>query len=281
MSNLQESFDNLFIKFIGSKSRDSFHLGYELKKYREDELIDFIRRDILGYCLTDKEYQEYKALPDKKDFLKKAWSRISTAPEDKQGDWGEFLLYAILKYHFKYDKKLTKVKIKTAKGQQVNGFDCAHFSIANEKLSLYLGEAKFYKDFDNALQKAKTSIESLLQIKKVEDEISILVDHLDNESDKESYNKARKILESGITLDEIKFIIPVLLTYNSLTVSEHEIENQRFKQDLKKEIEKKFSKINNINFNLSLDCKLEFILLPFYCVTDVKKKLKKIQDANI
>lgn len=235
---------------------------------------------MLGYCLTDKEYQKYLNSPDSEDFTKTAWSRISTAPADKKGDFGEFFLYAILKYYFKFDEKLTKAKIKTARGDQIKGFDCAHFSLSqNDLLTLYLGEAKFHKSFSKALSSAIESIQSLSKITKIKDEISILIDHLDNESDKENYRNARSILNSGISLDKIKFVIPVLLTYDSGVVSQHTIDDNQFNLDLVREIRKKFKAINE-KFNSPFpNFSLWIILLPFHNVEDVKNNLEKVQSA--
>ena len=283
MADLSKEFINIVIRFVECSityQKDSFHLDYEFEEYRQSKLIEFIRRDIVGFCLTDKEYEKYIEDPSQEDFVRTAWRRISTAQSDKKGDFGEFLLYAILKYHYCLNHRVAKIKIKTARGDQVKGFDCAHFQITNNKLTLFLGEAKFYQNFTSALRSAGKSLEQLTQIDKIEDEISMLVDNLENESDKEEYKRAREILYSGISRDQINFKIPILLTYDSRAVKNHNSKNQWFEQELKTEIQDHFLKIQNKPFPSFNNFQINFCILPFYSVEDFKEKLEIFREAG-
>ena len=284
--NLKQNFNNLFLNGARREKiffTEGFHLGYELKVYRQQELINFIRRDIVGYCLTDIEYTKYMDNAESEDFIQKAWLRISKAPASKKGDWGEFILYAILKYKYNISDRLAKVKIKTSRGDQVKGFDCAHFKLDKEnKLTLFLGESKFYKDFSNALSRAIKSVHELTNINKVKDEVSLLKDHLEDDSNQESYRKAREILNSGISLDEINFVIPVFLTYESATVKKFNSASETFKEEIKKELTNHFDSIDtNKNKIPSLsNFKFCFFLLPLSDVENIKQRLEQVREAN-
>ena len=267
----------LICESSNSSNHQGFHLGYELNVYRQKALADFIARDIVGYCLTDKEYKNYLNNPESEDFIKTAWNRISTAQANKKGDWGEFILYAILKYKRDISNKLTKVKIKTARGDQVKGFDCAHFKVENKKLTLVLGESKFHQTFYSGLSQAMNSIKGLLNMDKTKDEISLLIDHLENESEAEDYTTARNILNSGYSLDNIKFVIPIFLTYNSDVVDKFNVFCENYEMEIKAELEVFFKKAQDKIAGIPIYPNFKFLIfiLPFKDIDSFRNLLEE------
>src|ERR1035437_2376201 len=118
-----------------SGSRFGFHLDYETKIYREKALAGLIRDSVEYFALTHEEFEEFIQKGDLISARRKAWGRISTANKNKKGDYGELLLFLLL--HFRLAERperfVTKVRLRSARGDQIKGFDCAHFTIENDE----------------------------------------------------------------------------------------------------------------------------------------------------
>src|SRR4051812_15581790 len=90
----------------------------------------------------------------------------------KRGEFGELLLHAALRSHFNSESAVSKLFYKTGDNDTVKGFDCVHV-VANEEtngLELWLGEAKFYADVADAMQKAIASLEELTETQRLKRE---------------------------------------------------------------------------------------------------------------
>jgi len=275
---LQQKFDNLvfFLEFFET-DKNTFHLDYQASDYRQENLATFIRENIIYHCLTEKELDSYFENPGDTTIYTEAANRISNRPKDKKGDYGEFLLFLLLHYYYKKPKLITKIKIKTSGGDEVKGFDCAHFTLDSDKLILWLGEAKFYKDFSSGLNNSIKSIKKLSKLESIENEISIIKSHIDNESDNEKFQKIKNIINSGISLDKIHFKIPVLLTYDCDIIKKYSQIDDNFKQELKEEVEKFYGKISKRKVSLASNFSLLFILFPFKDITNFKSRLEEIE----
>lgn len=215
--------------------KDSFHLDYENRKYRQSDLVKLIRDTVLFFALTPDELSKINAETIHK-LQNRAWRRISDRPKEKKGDYGELLLFLILEVFYPARKLVTKVRLRSSMGDEIKGFDCAHFSIdENNKICLWLGEAKFHQSFSTAISKAVESLNQHISGKTLKDEISILEGN-NTEIDEEIRAKIEDYLNSGISLDKMKFKVPTLLTYDSNVVSSHQEVCDEFKKKLNERI---------------------------------------------
>lgn len=153
MEEIKQRIRNLVYLFSVSFQCDdnlnAYHLNYENKRYRQDELAKLIRDSIFYFALTEKELLDYSTPERVSEITSAAWSRISKANRNSKGDFGEHLLFLLLTHFFPTEKFVTKVRLRSNLKDQIKGFDCAHFSIDNEQVSLWLGEAKFHQSFFN------------------------------------------------------------------------------------------------------------------------------------
>lgn len=285
METLTKRIEKLIYKFSltvkkGKWEHIPLHLDYEDGKYRQNEIKNIIRDALPHFALTPAEYKEYTDTNDDGEKQRLAWSRISKRPKFQKGDYGEILLFLILKVFFNSEKLVTKVKLKTG-NQEVYGYDCAHFTIENDEPVLWLGESKFYNNFSNALSKAFESLEKHCCTKFTKDEFSFLEPHIELNKDFPHYDKLRDKLKLIESFDSIKIRVPVFITYDCDKIKNHrDIKTQEFLSDFQEEFNEKRSSIEGKNLTLNSNFELIFILLPFESVKEIKEQVDQLEKAN-
>lgn len=286
MDKLKQRIEGLIFHFDISSSSGTWEkypytLDYENDKYRQDELVKIIRDTVIHFALTSDEVTLLKETNDFGEMSRKAWSRISKAKKNQKGDFGELLLFLMLVAFFPAQKFVTKVRLRSSMMDQIKGFDCAHFSLEDDKIYLWLGEAKFHSTFSNAISGAMESINDHCKVDYLKDEISILASNIEINNQFEHFDKINKVLNGSVSLDKINIRIPVLLTYDcSLLKKYTDIENENFIDEMEKEFYKKFITIDKQQKKLKNNIELIFIILPLDSVQDIKNQLEKIEEAN-
>ncbi|NQZ79960.1 MAG: DUF1837 domain-containing protein [Colwellia sp.] len=285
MKKLYKRFSKLVFKFTsavdtGDISKHPYHLNYESGVYREKELIRIIRDAMPNFALTPDEYSRLKADDDIGEMFRIGFSRISKAKKNKKGDYGELLLFLLLKTFYDAERLVTKVRLRSSVKDQVKGFDCAHFVVnENNEVQLWLGEVKFYKSFSDAVSDILSEISDHTKSEYLKDEFSILLPNIESNKGIEVPESIIEFLDGTITLDDVKIVIPALVTYESALIKKHQKVDDVFKDKIKKEFENKFKTINKHNVNLPENVEIFFILLPLEDVTSIKTELEKIEEA--
>ena len=284
MEALKTYVDNLIFYFKIDLStqqnfkKDTFHLDYENKVYRQEDLVRLIRDAVPYFALTPEEFKEYIRQKNTIDLHRDAWSRISKARKDKKGDYGELLLYLILISFYDAEKFVTKVRLRTSIKEQVKGYDCAHFTIENNEPILWLGEAKFHQSFTTALSSAISSVEEHCQTTYLKEEISILKANIEINKHKD-FSKLGNIFK-GKSIDRIKIRVPILLTYDSTAVKNNFEISNKFKEDLENEILMHCHKIEEKTLNCNSNFDFLFIIFPLHTVMEIKDRLDIIEEGN-
>lgn len=274
--NLIYKFD-LSHPFISSE-KVAMTLDYEDGVYRQKELVRIIRESVVHFALTKNEIQRYKDDDDFGEMQRKAWERISKAHKNSKGDFGELLLFIILSIFFPSEKFVTKVRLRSSTKDQIKGFDCAHFSIENNEVILWLGEAKFHNRFSNAINGAIESIREHCEIDYLKDEISILGSNIEINEEFQEFSRIDGLLNGGVTLDRIKIRIPVLLTYDCNILLKHkDIKDFKFIDDMGSEFLSKFEKIETNSLSLKPNIEVLFIVIPFQSVGEIKTELENLE----
>ena len=283
MDALRDRIENLIFEFKYSFApnafaKQAFHLDYDSKEYRQNELVKIIRDTITHFALTPEEFSEMATKGDIGEMQRISWSRISKANLFKKGDYGELLLYIILSIIYNIPKFVTKVRLRSSIKEQIKGFDCAHFTIEKNEPVLWLGEAKFHKSFSGALIDAMKSIKAHFEKNYLEDEISILYSNI--EANKNVDLTALKKVLRGKSLDNVKFRVPILLTYDSEAVKKNTEIKKNFEDDLKIELDKLYTSIEGKKINLGSNIELLFIIFPLHTVATIKKELENIESLS-
>ncbi len=283
MKSIKERTRNLVHHFKLSTSghihgKDSYHLDYEGGICRQDDLSKLIRDTVIFFALTP---QELKTLDSESmaKLQKRAWGRISNRKSSMKGDYGELLLFLILEVYYPAKKFVTKARLRSSMGDEIKGYDCAHFSIEEDgEICLWLGEAKFHQSFSSAITSATESINKHLTIQSIKDELSILEGNIDVQG--EDADNLESFLNSGKSIDKIKFKIPILLTYDSSVVQSNTSICQKFTDELKEELNLHYKSIEGKKFRNPQNFELHFILLPLKQVREIKDFLEIIEMAH-
>jgi len=287
--SLKNRIENQIFKFeadlSSKKENDSpFTLDYEAGRYRQNELAGLIRDSVPYFALTASEIESI----DKSEWNKKSFTRISDANMNSKGDYGELLLFLILSTFYNVPKFVTKARLRSTTREQIKGFDCAHFSVKDKKITLWLGEAKFHKNISGAVSSAFSSItEHLSDPERIKSELKILGGEIEiNKSiNQDDYDQLAKYVSGGKSLDKIDIAVPVLITYDSVCIKNHcntpsaNIDCNEFKEELTKEFETHFLRIHNKNWPSQKNIKIVFFLLPLESVSELKKSIDSIETA--
>lgn len=284
MKKLYNRFSNLVFRFneaedSGGVKKHPYHLNYERGKYREKDLINIIRGALPKFALTPDEFSRLYDDEELDEIYRAAFSRISTAKKNKKGDYGELLLFLILKSFYKAERLVTKVKLRSSIKDQIKGFDCAHFAIDElGNITLWLGEVKFYKSFSNAISDIVEEIHNHTSDEYLKNEFSILCPNIDYNSKIEIPDKVIEYLDGTISLDDVKIVIPALVTYETPLLGRHHRIDDEFKSAFKKQFEEKFKTINKRTISVPSNIEVFFIILPLNDVTHIKTELERFEE---
>ena len=284
MKKLYQRFSKLVFRFEGAEDQGEiekhpYHLNYERGVYREKDLIKIIRGALPKFALTPEEFNRLHNDEDLDEIYRLAFSRISKAKKNKKGEYGELLLFLILKSFYKAERLVTKVKLRSSVKDQIKGFDCAHFAIDDlGDISLWLGEVKFYKAFSNAISDIVDEIHEHTSDEYLKNEFSILCPNIEYNNNIEIPDEIIEYLDGTISLDDVKIVIPALVTYETPLIGKHTLIDDEFKDSFKKQFEAKFKTINKKNLSVPKNIEVFFILMPLNDVTSIKTQLEKFEE---
>lgn len=288
-ASLKSRILNQIFKFTPSfktKNPDdsSFTLDYERGRYRQTELVGLIRDTVPFFALTAKEISSI----DKSEWNKQSFTRISDANINSKGDYGELLLYLVLSIFYDVPKFVTKARLRSTTKDQIKGFDCAHFSIENEQVTLWLGEAKFHKSVSGAVSSAYKSLnDHLNDPEKIKSELKILGGEIEINKTIEprKYDLLKQYVSGGKSLDKVNISIPVLITYDSSCIKKHcstgiaDIDDLSLRSELESELKSHFKKIYNRSWPNHKNIKIVFFAIPLESVSDLKKMIAQVELA--
>ena len=132
--------------------------GFDLQEWRCDAFATHIMEWIADYALIEEELNVSHA--NMYVRLQQAAVRIYTSQNyKKRGEVGEIALHAICRDFFGTVPFAPRVHYLTASNDVVKSFDMVHVKYLEQgAFELWLGEAKFYKDPDDAIASAIESV---------------------------------------------------------------------------------------------------------------------------
>lgn len=157
---------------------------------------------------------------------------------ENRGELGEILLHAVVRQVFDTEPAIAKFFYKDGANDTVKGFDLVHVLATGTKLELWLGEVKFYDDVTAAIREVLKELDAHFKRDYLRGEFAAITNKID---DAWPYaQKLRKLLHENTSLDEVfeAVCIPVLLTYDSETVSGHTSICDEYKSAFAAEIQK-------------------------------------------
>ncbi|QDT29319.1 hypothetical protein Enr10x_46700 [Gimesia panareensis] len=132
------------------KGRTGLCIGYEAKKWRLDDFIDFVMEWLPEFSLNSKEREGIHHANSVEAIRKAAKLVYKTKKFAKRGEFGELFLHAAIRSIFKSTPAISKIFYKSSHNETVKGFDSVHVVGPLDELELWIGEAKFYNEFNRA-----------------------------------------------------------------------------------------------------------------------------------
>lgn len=258
-------FSNLLLKYSLHQEIDeakrgytSIHCDYQEGQWNYEQFMSWIKKHIPEYALSPQEISAIKANPTQFFEAVERASRMvygSKAKTKRRGEIGEIILHGLIYDIYGTRPVISKVFLKTARNDTVKGFDCVH-SLANEDTleSLWLGEAKFYKDVGSAISEAIDSIKTLTANMQLRNEFMVITNTIGHDQDP-IVKQVKALLHESVSLDQIKpkICVPVLITYESPTVQGSTTISEEFIEALNKEVKAHIDKFIEASNGLDVD----------------------------
>jgi hypothetical protein len=211
-------------------------VGYELGEWRYDALVDYLMEWMPEFCLT---YGEVKAIDSGNmvTLMREAVRKLYTSGKFKsRGEFGELILHAAIRSVFNSMPAISKIYYKSATNDTVKGFDAVHVVPNAEHLELWLGEVKFYKDLNAAIRDVIPELHLHLNKDYLRVEFLLIRGKIDDAWP--HAEEVRRLLDPNVSLDDVfnRVVIPVLLTYDSKTISDFAICNDIYRAAFEEEI---------------------------------------------
>lgn len=233
----------------------SIHCDYQQGEWFYDQLIKWLKNHIPRYALSPKELEDIRP-EDMFNKVEKAAKMIygRKAKTGTRGEIGELILHGIVVELYNTSPVISKIFRKSARSDTVKGFDCVHAVLEDGAIeSLWLGEAKFYKNISKAITSAVKSIKEMQDSLKLRDEFMLISNDLDPKT--EAGSEVAKLISDTNSLDNItpKICIPVLLTYESPIVGKHTSTTQDFIDGIGLEVEKHINAFKDLVKDVDVD----------------------------
>lgn len=250
-------------------------VGYERGKWCAEKLANHVMEWLPEFSLTVDECAQLGHSNAIEMIRRAALSVYKSKKFEKRGEFGEILLHALIRQVFNSIPAVSKIYYKTAANETVKGFDAVHVVEGSAGLELWLGEAKFYKDFSGAVTEVIKELQIHTETDYLRDEFILISNKV---SESQTYtDELKRLLNSKTSLDEVfaAACIPVLLTYDSKTIDSHNRCDEEYEKAFEAEILDRYSKF--ASKNLPSDIRIHLFLLPL----EKKAELVELLDNKL
>jgi hypothetical protein len=199
----------------------------------------------------------------------------ATEKFELRGEFGELFLHAAIRQVFNSTPAISKIYYKSSRNNTVKGFDAVHVIEGNDDIELWLGEAKFYNNITSAIRDVVKELKEHLERDYLRDEFVLIAGKIDSQW--QHADDLKTLLSPNTSLDQVfrRVCIPVLLTYDSRCISNHNECSDEYCDEFRNEIlqhHRTFSKKN-----LPANVTIHLFLLPL----DDKVKLINELDSKL
>lgn len=250
-----------------------------------DALANTLVEHVIYFCIASRQrpgalraHEYIRLYKQARDLFRK---------EEKSGEAGELLLYFLLETVLKAPQAVCKMSLKTNRREEVKGSDGIHVAYDEDDgcLVLYLGEAKQYQSYGDAMTEAFQSIETLHNQRRVDYEIELVTSHFKH-LDSDLQNRVSEYLDSTDPNGECKIRHACLIgfdwtKYSALGTDKH----RKFVADFKSEYLKHCKRLAKKTSELfdRYSCRhlsFEFFFIPFKSVAEFRAAFKRVLFAG-
>lgn len=249
--------------------------GFESGEWRAEQLAKHLLRWLPEFALRWSEWISPGA-HQIVDLVAKAAASIYTSDKyKKRGEFGEILLHAMIRQHFRSVPAIAKYFYKDSANDTVKGFDCVHVVDSPDGWELWLGEVKFYESISKAIADVVKELQDHTKRDYLRSEFSAITNKVDAAHPKAS--ELRALLHQNNTLDNIfkRVCVPVLLTYDSSLYTNHSSSTADFAAEFESEV--RTHRDTFASKALPTNVTIRLLLLPLAS----KKKLLALMDSAL
>lgn len=248
--------------------------GYELNTWRTDQLARHLLQWLPEFALKYSEWQGLAA-HNAVELIGKAARTVYKSPNYAlRGEFGEILLHVMIRQHFKSVPAISKFYFKDGPNETVKGFDAVHVVQNGTTWELWLGEVKFYAEIGQAISAVIRELEVHMKRDYLRGEFLAITNKIDEAW--EGADSLKSLLSNNVSLDKIfkKVCIPILLTYNSETISRYRSETEEFEADFRAEVLAHLAKFTASKLPSNVSVKL--FLFPLEDKAELVKKMDEV-----
>lgn len=209
-------------------------------------------------------------------LLREAARSIYTSDKyQNRGELGEILLHIAMRQVFKTAPAVAKYFFKDSANNTVKGFDAVHVVATGSSFELWLGEVKFYEDVASAITDVVKELQAHTKRNYMRDECTFIAKKIDPTWPHAATLKA--LLHQNTSMDKIfaAVCIPVLLTYDSVTIAGHNAVTAAFEKALAAEVRRHH--MSYASKKLPTNVKIHLFLIPL----GAKRELVKAFDKRL
>lgn len=243
-------------------SSESYCAGFELSEWRCSGLADNLIEWIIDYALKSDELRDTNHT---NSFvrLKQAASRVYTSKKyERRGEVGEIAAHAVCRTYFNTIPVAARVNYLSASNDPVKAFDLVHVRyVDGNDVELWLGEAKFFRNRNNAIQEAISSIKGHITAGFLNNEKLLLGPQVSN--DIPHSTKIKKLLSAETSLDELvaNAVFPVLIAANSDATKSHASASDDYSAEVEAEMKALWDKLRASGLTEHIKIKLIYVPL--------------------
>lgn len=210
--------------------------GYEDGQWRAEQFASHLLEWLPEFCLKYSEIESIGSHNMVKLLKQSATYVYDTDKTENRGEIGELILHVIVRQEFNTVPLISKIFFKDSPNDTVKGFDCVHIIKNNKNLELWLGEAKFYKDYKKAISDVCCELENHIKNQYLRKEFIAICNKIDEHHF--ANTEIKDLLNRNNSLDKIfsHLVFPVLLTYESNVIQSYTSLCEEFKNALNNEI---------------------------------------------
>lgn len=247
---------------------------YENKYH--DDIVNVIYNAIIEYSFSSQEISMYDYSALHVRALKSKLKYDHNAPDEiklKYGFYGEILLDCLLKTFFQTKALIARgFFYNLLENSETKGFDCFHVVEENELIELWFGEAKFYKNFNDAIDSVMSKIDISLSDDYLNKNLIALCEEGPNFdcADKNIQdiielwkNNPDMFLPSVLKEGKFKLVYPILLVFDN--------KNNSYDEVISSVVNYLNCKYHQKQYKLSIPYEIFFILLPLSDSLKIKK----------
>jgi len=216
--------------------------GYEDGQWRCAQLAQHLLEWLPEFALTHSERRaiaDYNAV----HMVSRAADAVYASENyGRRGEIGGLLLHVVLRQVFGTLPAVSKLYFKDSANDTVKGFDAVHVVAHDKRFESWLGEVKFYKDVATAIRDVVPEIEEHTEHDYLRSEFAAIGNKIDDEW--AHAETLRALIHRNQSLDQVfaAVCVPVLLTYDSDTVSQYDAVSTEYEAALCEEVERNWKK---------------------------------------